>query len=236
MLESDRVATCERYRRRCEEFGYDCRTLGWNKDCQWVRFEAALESLRPEDIESVLDVGCGFGDLLGFLRERGWRGQYTGVDIVEDLLDVAQRAYAGDSAARFLLGEVGELGPEMKSGLVVALGVFNHRVEQGNPAFVRETFEAMWKISERVVVCDFLSTSSDPQCRDERLYYADPVAIYHLGAQYSKRVIIHHAYMPFEFQMKVWHDDSFDAAAPVFPPQRQLARAQTEWRKKRRLD
>jgi len=48
------------------------------------------------------------------------------------------------------------------SHLVVALGVFNHRVEQGNVAFVRETFEAMWKASKNVVVCDFLSTSSEP--------------------------------------------------------------------------
>jgi SAM-dependent methyltransferase len=236
MLESDRDETRERYRRRWKEFGYDSRTLGWNKDCQWVRFEAALEGLWPEDIESVLDVGCGFGDLLGFLRERGWRGRYTGVDIVGDLLAAARQVYAEDSAAQFLEGEVGEFGPEVKSSLVVALGVFNHRVEQGNSPFVHETFEAMWRASDRVVVCDFLSTSSDPWFRRERLYYADPAELYRLGAQYSKRVMIHHGYMPFEFQLKVWHDDSFDPAAPTFSPHRRLARAQTEWRKNRRPD
>jgi hypothetical protein len=37
------------YRKRWLEYGYDPRTLGWNKDCQWVRFEAAFEGVRPDE-------------------------------------------------------------------------------------------------------------------------------------------------------------------------------------------
>ena len=39
---------------------------------------------------TVLDVGCGFADLYGFLKERGWCGRYTGIDIVPGLLSTAR--------------------------------------------------------------------------------------------------------------------------------------------------
>lgn len=234
MLQQDRDAVIERYRSRCKEFGYDSRTLGWNKDCQWVRFDAALEGVLPGEMESVLDIGCGFADLLGFLRERGWSGRYIGVDLVEDLLTIARREHAGDISAEFICADIHELSSLPKSAMAVALGIFNHQVEEGNPALVRRTLDAMWRASDHVVVCDFLSQSSDPDRRDGRLYYADAAEMYRLGAEYSKRVMIHHAYMPFEFQLKIWHDDSFEIAAPVFTPRRHLARAQTERRQNRR--
>jgi hypothetical protein len=80
-------------------------------------------------------------------------------------------------------------------------------------------------------VCDFLSTSSDVERRDCKLYYADPARLYQLASGYSRRIMIHHAYMPFEFQVKIWHDDSFQIPVPVFAPYSRLASAQTEWRK-----
>jgi SAM-dependent methyltransferase len=234
MLDRDRADIRQRYRSRWEEFGYDSRTLGWNKDCQWVRFDAAVEGVQTEEMESVLDVGCGFGDLLGFLRERGWRGRYFGVDLVEELVAEARREYAADSAAEFLCADIHDAGALPVCGMAVALGLFNHHVEGGNEPLIRDTIAAMWRASSSVVVCDFLSLSSDPDRRESRLHYHDPADAYRLGAAYSKRVMIHHAYMPFEFQLKIWRDDSFETAAPVFAPRRDLARAQTAWREKRR--
>jgi hypothetical protein len=98
--------------------------------------------------------------------------------------------------------------------------------------FIRETFEIMWTAARKVLVCDFLSDSAEPDRRQESLYYANPREVYELGASRSRRVMMHHAYMPFEFQVKVWHDDTFDVPMPVFRPYRHLASAHTEWRKR----
>jgi SAM-dependent methyltransferase len=231
MLDQDRIAIQDRYRKRWSEFGVDSRTLGWNKDCQWVRFEALIEGIRVEEICSILDVGCGFGDLLGFLRERGWKGQYTGIDLVPEFTDVAQDLHKKDSAARFICGDLPALPAGFKSDLGVAIGIFNHRVEQGNLPFVRETVATMWDLTNALVVCDFLSNAADAERRQDHLYYADPAQMHQVAAEYSRRSMIHHAYMPFEFQLKIWHDDAFEVSAPVFPPYRHLASAQTEWRK-----
>ena len=230
MLDRDRIAVQERYRKRWKEFGYDSRTLGWNKDCQWVRFEALIEGIRIEEIHSILDVGCGFGDLLTFLRDRGWRGRYTGIDLVREFTEAAEDLHRDDPGAQFICGDWQALPAGFKSDAAVAIGIFNHRVEQGNLSFVRETIAAMWDATDTLVICDFLSDSADADRRQDHLYYADPAELYRLASEYSRRSMIHHAYMPFEFQLKIWHDDRFEVSAPVFAPYRHLASAQTERR------
>jgi SAM-dependent methyltransferase len=214
MEERDLEETRERYRERWLQYGYDPRTLGWNKGLQSVRFLGAVESLRPEEHASVLDVGCGFGDFLSFLRGRGWTGSYRGVDVVPELIDEARRRHGADGAFECRDASAGPITG--KSAMALAIGMFNHRLRSDHWAFVEETFAAMWNATTHVVVVDFLSTTADQ--RREDLFFADPCDAFALGRKYSRRLAIHHGYMPFEFQLKVWHDQAFDVKAPAFSP------------------
>jgi SAM-dependent methyltransferase len=214
MRDEDLSGTRRRYAERYATYGYDPRTLGWNKGRQRVRFAAATEGLRPEDCGSVLDVGCGFGDLYAFLRADGWQGKYLGLDIVPELLQEARNRF-GDGAD-FAELDLTRERPEGSWDLAVALGIFNHSLGPHHIDFVNAMLEAMWESTTRVVVLDFLSTSAEQRRKD--LFYADPAKIYGLASRFSRRVAIHHAYMPFEFQIKIWHEDSFDATCPIFPP------------------
>jgi SAM-dependent methyltransferase len=232
MWTKDRIETQQRYRDRWQKYGYDSRSLGWSKDCQWVRFEAAFQGLREEDCASVIDFGCGFGDLLGYLRAKGWQGYYQGVDIVEALITEATRQYVSDERASFVCRDFDGFLPSAKATMAVGLGIFNHRLNQDNLEFIRETISCMWEATTNVVVCDFLSTSSEPNQRRDDLFYADPRQLFELATAYTRRTFLYHAYMPFEFQITMWHDDSFSISAPVFGPYVHLAQAQTDWRKR----
>jgi hypothetical protein len=218
MLDVEADDVRERYGRRLEQYGYDARTLGWNTGTQRVRFEALLEGLRDDDYASILDVGCGFGDLLDFLRGRGWRGEYAGIDLVPELVDEARRRHAGDGAATFACSEITATEREARHSMAVAIGIFNHRLQRDNMEFVRGMIAAMWASSTAVVVCDFLSTRSDPDRRRDDLFYADPGLMLEEAQRYSRRTMIHHAYMPFEFQVKIWHRDDVTEGTPVFAP------------------
>lgn len=234
MWKQDRIETQARFRERWLQYGFDSRSLGWNKDCQWVRFEAAFEGLCKEDFDSIIDFGCGFGDLLTYLRIKEWRGIYTGIDLVEELIKEAVKQHANDNRAAFFFRDVDGFSPPEKAAMAVAIGIFNHRLHQDNLAFVRETIRCMWEATTKVVVCDFLSTSSDLDKRRDDLYYADPRELYELATSFSRRISIHHAYMPFEFQIKIWHEDSFPLTTPVFGSYAYLAQGQTNWRQARR--
>ena len=215
MMVADFRKTRERYRKRWEKYGYDPRTLGWNKGRQGVRFTAAIENLRYQEFASVLDVGCGFGDFFGHLRGKGWDGQYTGVDIVPELIREARRRHLGEKVI-FHCRDMERRPLEVTAAMGVVLGVFNHRLIRDNMEFISSMLEIVWKSTTAVVVLDFLSARADIQ-RDD-LFYADPEAIYRLATRFSRRVMIHHAYAPFEFQVKIWHDDAFSISAPVFSP------------------
>ena len=218
MRDVDAAELRARYLERYREFGVDRRTLGWNKDCQGARFAAAIEQCSADDLRAVLDVGCGFGDLLAFLRQRGWTGSYFGIDLVPELITEARLLHRDDRKAQFEAGDLAAWNADFKPSAAIAIGLFNHRLHQDNLAFASETIDQMWGLASHVVVCDFLSTASDVAARRDDLYYADPSAMLTLGQSYSRRALLHHAYMPFEFMLKIWHDDAFSVARPVFAP------------------
>ena len=68
------------YADKVRTYGYDHRGLGFrNQSSQAKRFEAML-ALGDLDGARILDVGCGFGDFLAYLSERGIETEYTGLE------------------------------------------------------------------------------------------------------------------------------------------------------------
>jgi methionine biosynthesis protein MetW len=55
---------------------------------QRARAKFLYSMIGPED--SVLDMGCGAGSTLGYLRDQGLRGKYMGVDISDAALNAAK--------------------------------------------------------------------------------------------------------------------------------------------------
>lgn len=208
----DREQTVERYRSRFARFGVDPRSLGWEKGRQSVRFGAALGGLEL-DFKSVIDFGCGFGDLLDHLRERGWSGDYLGLDIVPEFIAEARLRHRGPGV-EFRELDVTTEPLQDRAELGVAIGLLNHYL-QGDPAeYTERLLNTLWKASTEVMVVDFLSTTADAW-RDE-LHYSDPAEMLRMGLQLSRRAMLDHSYMPFECTLKVWHDDSFPRDRPVF--------------------
>jgi SAM-dependent methyltransferase len=214
MLEEDRADTRERYAARYREFGYDPRTLGWRKGRQRVRFTAALNALGTK-FGSLLDVGCGFGDLFGYLKDLDWQGDYLGLDICPDLLDEGCKRF-GPRGARFECTDLSSASLAFTADVAVALGVFNHRLKGDNLDFVSQMLHAMWAHSTQAIVVDFLSTTADRP--KPELFHADAEVILRMALGYSKRVRLDHSYMPFEFLVAIWHDDSYSVDCPVFAP------------------
>ena len=61
----------KRYDKKYNHHGSTIKSLGWdNKVNQYKRFEIALKDLNINKYSSILDIGCGFGDLLTFLKKK----------------------------------------------------------------------------------------------------------------------------------------------------------------------
>jgi ubiquinone/menaquinone biosynthesis C-methylase UbiE len=196
----------QRYERRLRQFGYSPQTLGWGKKGrQDVRFQVLAQYALRMPESSVLDVGCGFADLYDFLLRHGWHGQYTGTDIVPGLLKVARERHPHlDLRENDLTSNAASLNVY---DFVMASGVLNARLKSGNnKEHIRDMLNAMHRHARVAVCADFLSTYVEFQ--EPRNWHTDPGWVLGVARQVSRRVLLRHDYMPYEFALFIFVDDS----------------------------
>lgn len=208
----EKAANRARYEARHAEFGYDPKTLGWTKGRHKLRYEMLLSGW-PAATASVLDVGCGFGDMAQYCRESGrgeWR--YTGIDIVPALIEEGKRLRPD---ADLRVHDMDADGVPAGYDVIVASGVFSHRLKD-NMAFVARAFELFAGAAKVGFAANFMSPVAD--VRYDHLFYPDPGEVFDLARRHSKRIAIRHDYMPFEYTVQVFSDDAFSPETVVFEP------------------
>ena len=191
----------ELYRR----FGASHQAVQWSsRATQERRFDILCDLLAPED--SLLDLGSGLGDLLGYLRrEKGFSGQYLGLDVVPGFVEHARNAYAADGRASFAELDVTREPLPTGYDLVVASGIFNNQ-SADNWGFLTTGVAKMFGAAGRAVAFNALSSYVDYE--DAGLYYCDPLRLFdHLKRHVAPKVTLRHDYLvkpnsiPFEFSM-----------------------------------
>lgn len=214
MEKGDRADTVAKYRKGYREHGYSPKALGWDKGRQDIRFEALLSFFSCRG-KSILDVGCGFGDLnKALVRQGAGAYRYTGIDLVEELIEEGGRRYPGDHI-RFMKADFLEHRFDETFDVVVASGIFNHKFASGeNDAFVEQAMVKAWSLCREGFAFDFLSDKVD--YRYDHTYHNNPERILGLAYKLSRHVVLRNDYMPFEFCLFVGRDDSFDKADAVF--------------------
>jgi SAM-dependent methyltransferase len=200
------------YDRRLERYGHAPETLGWNKPKHRLRYEILLSywDFARAPGSSVLDVGCGFGDLFAFARERGWAIDYHGVDLNPKLVAVAEAAHPD---GHFTVGDPIDAGLDRDYDVIVASGTHNHAVRD-QEAYLQRTFALFAAHARRGFAINFLSDRVT--FRRPENAYTSPERALALALRFSRRVALRHDYMPFEFTVIVDRDDAFDDDLTVF--------------------
>lgn len=211
---TDRQETIERYSSRLKNFGYSPKTLGWDKGKQDIRFKVLTSQYDFTD-KAVLDIGCGFGDLNITLREKyADKYSYLGIDIVPDLIKVARDHCAG-GRIEFVVGDFLEIELETKFDFAVASGIFNHRLREiNNYELIEATIAKALSVARDGLAFDFLSDKVDYQL--EHAFHSSPETILAMAYKYSRNVVLRNDYMPFEFTIYIFNDDSFSTEDTLY--------------------
>jgi SAM-dependent methyltransferase len=185
------------YAEKVARHGYDHRGLGFRtRSSQEKRFEA-LMSLGDFHGRSVLDVGCGFGDFLAYLRDHGIEPRYTGLDICEPMVRRCLERFEG-SAATFHVGDVLAWEPREAPDYVVASGIFGLDSRDAR-ARIRPTLRRMFDWAQLGMACNFLSQRSlEPA---ENRVYVDPAEALEMALALTPAVRLDHAYLPNDFTL-----------------------------------
>jgi SAM-dependent methyltransferase len=85
-------AQAEHYRRRFLEHGETPPGVDWGprQEDLDLRYGNMLRVIPPEEAgarATLLDVGCGFGGLLDYAQQHGYQLDYTGIDIVGEMVE-----------------------------------------------------------------------------------------------------------------------------------------------------
>lgn len=102
----------------------DCDRVDQSLRAQRMRFEVFVLN---HDLQgcSLLDVGCGTGDLFGHLQRRGTACAYTGIDLSSGMIRRARERFP---SATFLEGNAVDALPGRQFDYTVSIGIHNVKV------------------------------------------------------------------------------------------------------------
>src|SRR6266481_4036431 len=159
----------DHFRKRLETYGDDVRAL-WNSAAsQMARFDVLLQ-VGGLSGKAVLDVGCGFGDLIAFLDQKGIGvAAYSGIDLSPEMIAIAREKHP---RAQFECRDLLEQPFDPESfDVVLGSGLFflPHPLWD---AYVAAYVGSMFACCRQAVAVNFLSAHSSK--KDPESYYAAP--------------------------------------------------------------
>lgn len=188
------------YKNKFNLYGDDVKALGWGSTkSQEERFEI-LSQIGICSGDSVLDVGCAFGDFYKFLENKQLEINYVGVDIKEEFISLAlEKKYKN---ANFLVGDVHLI--EDDYDWVVASGMFGLEYTSWEEVSY-QTIKKMITISNKGVSINFLSTLSGHQTEEDISKHVDPDFVLRTLIQpLSKKFVVRHDYRTNDFSVYLY--------------------------------
>ena len=197
------------YTGRLKQHGPSAKGVDWNSpQSQELRFQQILRVCpRPgEGHFSILDYGCGYGALYGYLQQQGYDVKYCGFDISQDMVNQAKQIYGADSSPSF----ISDANAIPRSDYAVSSGIFNVRLlfdDERWRSYILAELARIAGLSEQGFSFNMLTSYSDTEYMREDLYYGDPCFFFdHCKRQYSRHVALLHDYGLYEFTILVRRD------------------------------
>lgn len=192
------------YTQKVKTYGATPQGVDWNgEESQQLRFKELLNVVTDKDNPfSILDYGCGYGSLYGYMQNRYSDFRYTGFDISLEMIDKAKSLYQSSNC-----NWINEDQKSVKYDYVVASGIFNVKMKTAEAEWKDYIIDTLHKINDLAIKgfsFNLLTSYSDKEYMRDYLYYADPLFLFdYCKRNFSKYVALMHDYPLYEFSMFV---------------------------------
>lgn len=152
----DKFEVADLYEAAYQEHGRSVHALNWSsKKVADKRLHVLLEIMEPTEHHtheklSILDVGCGFGDLLNYPGIASWMDSYLGIDNNSDFINIAHNRFGKLGNVNFWHADFMECNPAKKD-LVIANGTLAFY----NLPSIYDMVGKMWEATGKMLAFNF---------------------------------------------------------------------------------
>ena len=158
-IKSD-VKKSNHYEERFKQFGDSSKSVLWkSEDVQKKRFEVMEKVFEGKKSVEVLDAGCGLGHLYKYLKDKGYKLKYTGIDINKDFIDTAK-----DKKINVMRMDILDLNKMevQKWDYILASGIYNLK-DSGNWKYGMST---LFRKCRKGLAINFITKATDAAYRE----------------------------------------------------------------------
>ena len=191
----------DRYNKRYNSLGNNVKSLGWGSlEQQKSRFENTIE-LTHYDGLSILDIGCGFGDYISFIKGKGLNfSKYEGWDINRNFINEAIKKNKDTNVSfkeKDILNHDFSSNIEFDATVMLGLLNFNLKSKIKNLNFSRAMIENAFKLTKKFLIVDFLSANLyENYPKEDQVFYHSISDVISICENLSNNFIIKHDYKP----------------------------------------
>ena len=199
----DKTDVIAYYTNKLKRFGLTHQTVGWgSKTSQELRFEVLLRNLDLEN-KTILDVGCGLGDLAAFIHSRAIKNfSYIGIELVPDFIEISQQRFKDNANIRFIRHDMEKLSDlVLNVDIVLISGALSLKIGD-NWNLMKKTVNDAFKLCKECLTVNFLTSYADFYL--DKDYHFQPEKVFAFAKSLSPKVNLIHDYPLYEFTIQIF--------------------------------
>lgn len=177
---------------------HDTRVVGYtSREEQELLFTVLTQIGVDPTLESILDVGCGVGDLNNFLTSAlGEPTNYLGIDINPNMVNTAYQKYPG---IKCLTKDLADM--EGTFDFVLSSGLFGLKLTDDMYGYLYKSIDKMYQLANIGVAFNMMSDNSKDQ--QEGLFYYTPTEVFDYCLNKYGKVTMRHDYLEDDFTIYI---------------------------------
>ena len=181
-----------------DKYGYDPRACDASaaKSLE-VRYKA-LSEVADLTGKSVLEVGCGFGDLGFYLQQKYTGVRYLGIDVSHRMIEEGRKVHPNLSLR---VQNVLDLKKAEGFDVVLAQGIF-YLLGDNAETKMHTLVEKMFSLSREALAFCAISAWTLNKRNDE--FYVDPLALLDWCRKLTTYILLRHDYLPHDVALYLY--------------------------------
>jgi len=197
------------YSERFASYGPTSEGVDWGADesKMLLRFDKmlAVVELPLAHKPTLLDVGCGYGGLLGHLASRNMEMDYMGIDVADNMIKWATAKF---SSGCFVCGDILNHSFQGSYDYVVCSGILTQKLNAtiaDMDRFAGKLIRRMFDLCRRGIAFNVMTTKVN--YFSNNLYYRNPAELLSWCiTEISPYIKIDHAYPLYEYTVYLYRD------------------------------